>query len=83
MDPATPMTAAIVAVIACASRLVHLWITARADIRRAAVNQRGLSDRIRSLPPGSRLTERTRDRQVEVLVGGDAPREPDGGGRTT
>ncbi|MFJ3923283.1 hypothetical protein [Streptomyces sp. NPDC090022] len=72
MDPATTTTAAAAGVgtaLVCLLRLGYRWIKARAAVRRAEPDQQGLSARIRSLPPGSRLTERTADREVEIVVG--------------
>jgi hypothetical protein len=48
----------------------HRWIKARAEVRRAELEQQGLSERIRCLPPGSRLTEKSADREVDITVGG-------------
>ncbi|MFI6013359.1 hypothetical protein ACIBAG_31915 [Streptomyces sp. NPDC051243] len=51
-------------------RLGYRWIKTRAEVRRAELEQKGLSERIRSLPPGSRLTEKSASREVDITVGG-------------
>ncbi|MFJ4832112.1 hypothetical protein ACIP79_19755 [Streptomyces sp. NPDC088747] len=71
MDPAT------IAVVGAAVggfllRVCCPWFTARAVVRRVEAEQRGLLERIRSLPPGSRLTERSAGREVDVVVGAPA-----------
>ncbi|MCX5198625.1 hypothetical protein OOK31_32865 [Streptomyces sp. NBC_00249] len=78
MDPVSPLTAAGAAVAAYLVRLGYLWIRAYAEVRRTALTQQGLLDRIRSLPPGSRLTERSADRHVDVVVGAAAFKHDEG-----
>ncbi|MFI1652337.1 hypothetical protein ACH4XT_36150 [Streptomyces avidinii] len=70
MDP-TMMTvpAVVTAVVGALARLAYRVVKERAEIRRAEVAQQGLSERVRSLPPGSRLSERSADREVEILIG--------------
>jgi len=48
-------------------RLLHAYVASRAELRRTKLQQQGLSERVRHLPPGSRLLEQP-DR-VEVVVG--------------
>ncbi|WP_327350267.1 hypothetical protein [Streptomyces sp. NBC_01304] len=50
-------------------RVVHAWITGRAQIKVAEAGQQGLSERTRSLPPGSRLRERNSGWRVDIEVG--------------
>ncbi|MCT9113010.1 hypothetical protein OHB25_59385 [Streptomyces mirabilis] len=71
-----PVTIAVTAGAATTGYLLRFgvrWIKTRADVRRAELDQQGLSERTRSLPPGSRLTEKTADREVEIVVGGSLP----------
>ncbi|MEU0413572.1 hypothetical protein ABZ307_38075 [Streptomyces griseorubiginosus] len=51
-------------------RLGYRWIKARVNVRCAELEQQGLVERIRCLPPGSRLTEKSADREVDITVGG-------------
>ncbi len=55
-------------------RLLYPWIKERSEVRKAELAQNGLSERVRSLPPGSRLMEKDGDRQVEIVVGGQPDR---------
>ncbi|GAA2358857.1 hypothetical protein [Streptomyces cuspidosporus] len=48
-------------------RLLHLWVSSRTELRRTEMQQQGLSERVRHLPPGSRLLERPG--RVEVVTG--------------
>lgn len=68
------MTAAAVGSTACGCLLSlgHRWITLRAQIRRAEIDQQGLSERTRSLPPGSRLVEKSVQRNIDIVIGGAA-----------
>ncbi|WP_405525788.1 hypothetical protein OG592_40550 [Streptomyces avidinii] len=61
--------AVVTAVAGALARLAYRVVKERAEIRRAEVAQQGLSERVRSLPPGSRLSERSADREVEILIG--------------
>ncbi|MGW7071734.1 hypothetical protein ACWGII_22955 [Streptomyces sp. NPDC054855] len=65
-------TTAVAGVAACGYilRLGHRWIRFRAQVRRAELDQHGLSERARSLPPGSRLIEKTAHHDVDLLIGG-------------
>ncbi|MFF3859476.1 hypothetical protein [Streptomyces sp. NPDC002209] len=74
MDPAL-IVSAVPLVLGFSVRLLRPWITARSDIRKAELAQDGLSERLRSLPPGSRLVEKDGDRQVEIVVGGQGRTE--------
>ncbi|MFD9336285.1 hypothetical protein ACFWBF_18025 [Streptomyces sp. NPDC060028] len=69
MDPASVVVAGGTVGMGCLVRIAYCAIKERSDVRRAEVAQQGLSERVRSLPPGSRLTERTADREVEIVVG--------------
>ncbi|MFI5666408.1 hypothetical protein [Streptomyces sp. NPDC051704] len=64
----------VTAMIGTLARLAYRVVKARAEVRRAEVAQQGLSERVRSLPPGSRLSERSADREVEILIGVPAGR---------
>jgi hypothetical protein len=48
-------------------RLLHIWVASRTELRRTELEQRGLSERVRHLPPDSRLLERPG--RVEVVTG--------------
>ncbi|MGW1281370.1 hypothetical protein ACWD4V_31025 [Streptomyces tsukubensis] len=48
-------------------RLLHIWVASRTELRRTEMQQQGLSERVRLLPPGSRLLERPGS--VEVVTG--------------
>ncbi len=48
-------------------RLLHIWVASRTELRRTEMQQQGLSERVRHLPPGSRLLERPGS--VEVVTG--------------
>jgi hypothetical protein len=70
MDPMTTTAAVGVAAGGYILRLGHRWIRLRAQVRRAELHQHGLSERARSLPPGSRLIEKTAHHNVDLLIGG-------------
>ncbi|WP_331718497.1 hypothetical protein [Streptomyces virginiae] len=75
MDPALVLGAVTVA-LGYLVRLLLRWIRERGAVRRAELAQSGLSDRVRLLPAGSRLVEKDRERQVEIMVGfADNPSE--------
>lgn len=67
MDPI--VLAVVMAVTGALARLVYKVVKTRGEVRRAEVAQRGLSERVRFLPPGSRLSERSADREVEISIG--------------
>ncbi|MFJ4790980.1 hypothetical protein [Streptomyces sp. NPDC088794] len=48
-------------------RLLHAWVASRTELRRTEMQQQGLNERVRLLPPGSRLLERPDS--VEVVTG--------------
>lgn len=48
-------------------RLLHTWLASRTELRRTEMQQQGLSERVRHLPPGSRLLEKSGS--VEVVTG--------------
>lgn len=68
------VSAVVTAVVGALARLAYRVVKERAEVRRAEVAQQGLSERVRSLPPGSRLSERSTDREVEILIGDFAGR---------
>ncbi|MGW6456439.1 hypothetical protein ACWF94_11000 [Streptomyces sp. NPDC055078] len=69
MDPVTTAVTAGAAAGVYLLRLGYRLIKARAEVRRTELEQQGLSERIRSLPVGSRLTEKSAGREVEITVG--------------
>lgn len=75
MDPLTTIAAA-GAASGYILRLGHRWIILHAQTRRAELHQQGLSERIRSLPPGSRLIEKTAHHNADILIGGTATARP-------
>ncbi|MFD4865243.1 hypothetical protein [Streptomyces sp. NPDC058412] len=68
MDPAVVLTA-VTLMLGYLVRLLYRWIRERSEVRKTALVQNGLSERVRSLPVGSRIIERDRDRQVEIVIG--------------
>lgn len=76
MDPAMTTAAVALAAAGYVLRLGHRWIRLRAGIRRAELDQHGLSERARSLPPGSRLIEKTAHLDVDIRIGGTAANPP-------
>lgn len=48
-------------------RLLHIWMASHTELRTTEMQQQGLSERVRHLPPGSRLLERPG--RVEVVTG--------------
>ncbi|MGW7513125.1 hypothetical protein ACWGJ0_36150 [Streptomyces massasporeus] len=70
MELVTIVVTAGVAAVGYLLRLCYRWLKTRAEVRRAELEQQGLSERIRSLPPGSRLMEKSADREVDITVGG-------------
>ncbi|OKI02619.1 hypothetical protein A6A06_16565 [Streptomyces sp. CB02923] len=50
-------------------RVLHVWVVGRAAVRTVALQQQGLSERVRWLPPGSRVSERNGDREVTMAIG--------------
>ncbi|WP_404953104.1 hypothetical protein [Streptomyces sp. 147326] len=52
------------------AQISYQWMKVRAEVRHAELYHHGLSERIRFLPSGSRLSEKTGDSQVEITVGG-------------
>ncbi|WP_331755228.1 hypothetical protein OG936_38350 (plasmid) [Streptomyces sp. NBC_00846] len=69
MDPAAVVTAVTMA-LGYLVRLLYRLIKEWSEVRKAELAQNGLSERVRSLPAGSRLVEKDGDRQVEITVGG-------------
>ncbi|MEU6068609.1 MULTISPECIES: hypothetical protein [Streptomyces] len=65
-----PVTSLIAGLIACGGRALYVWLRGRAAIQIAQLNDHGLTRRVQSLPPGSRLVEHHADRgEVVIEVG--------------
>ncbi|MGW7328631.1 hypothetical protein ACWGIU_08520 [Streptomyces sp. NPDC054840] len=71
MDPTlmTMIVAGVISLLGLFARLAYKAARDRGEVRRAELAQQGLSERVRSLPPGSRLSEKSPERSVEILVG--------------
>ncbi|MEV7418332.1 hypothetical protein [Streptomyces sp. NPDC089919] len=71
MDPTlvTMIVTGAVPLLGLCARLVYKAARDRAEVRQAQLAQDGLSERVRALPPGSRLSERSPGRSVEVVIG--------------
>ncbi|MFJ1562448.1 hypothetical protein, partial [Streptomyces mirabilis] len=57
------------------ARLLYQWIRGRTQVQLARLTQQGASDRVRALPPGSKVTERRAGEELRIEVGaagGDA-----------
>lgn len=52
-----------------ATRLLLWWIGGRTRVQLARLRQQGTSERLRSLPPGSEITERRADEELCIRVG--------------
>ncbi|MFI2077579.1 hypothetical protein [Streptomyces triculaminicus] len=53
-----------------ATRLAYTWIRGRTQVRLTGLHEQGLSDRLRALPPGSRMThKRPHEEEVVIEVG--------------
>ncbi|GGQ40023.1 hypothetical protein GCM10010215_74510 [Streptomyces virginiae] len=63
------IVAGVISLLGLFARLAYRAARDRAEVRRVEPAQQGLSERVRSLPPGSRISERTSDRSVEILTG--------------
>ncbi|MFJ5142778.1 hypothetical protein [Streptomyces sp. NPDC088707] len=72
MDPtlAAVIVTGVFSLLGLCARLGYKAVRERAEVRRAELAQQGLSERVRLLPPGSRLSERSAGQAVEILVGG-------------
>ncbi|MFD3998911.1 hypothetical protein [Streptomyces sp. NPDC058583] len=72
MDPTlvTVIVTGVFSLLGLYARLAFKAVRERAEVRRAELAQQGLSERVRLLPPGSRLSERSTGQAVEILVGG-------------
>jgi hypothetical protein len=75
MDPI--WMGALAMLVPVSTQLCYQWIRIRTTVRLAQLDQQGLSDRVRCLPQGSRLSERSRGREVVVEV--DCPVSEDSG----
>lgn len=73
MDPI--WTGALAMLVPVTTRLCCQWIRSRTAVRLTQLDQQGLSDRVRCLPQGSRLSERSRGREVVIKVGCPSPEE--------
>jgi len=51
------------------TRLLYQWIRSRTQVQLARLTQQGASDRVRALPPGSRVTERRAGEELRIEVG--------------
>ena len=72
------VTPLIAGIGACAVRVLHVWLRARAAVQLARLSESGISSRVRALPPGSLLSERRADRsQVTIRIGPGASRPGD------
>ncbi|MFE2476127.1 hypothetical protein [Streptomyces sp. NPDC059389] len=65
----TTIVAGTISLLGLFARLAYKAARDRAGVRRAELAQQGLSERVRSLPLGSRISERTSDHSVEILIG--------------
>ncbi|MFF0549783.1 hypothetical protein ACFYUL_12580 [Streptomyces sp. NPDC004311] len=68
MEPAV-IVGAVVVTAGYVTRLLYRWINERSEVKRTELAQTGLSERVRSLPAGSRLVERDGAKCVEIEVG--------------
>ncbi len=68
MEPAAVLTAVTLA-LGYFVRVLCRWSCERLEVRKTELVQQGLSDRVRSLPAGSRIVEKERGREVEIVVG--------------
>ncbi|MGP3691317.1 hypothetical protein ACTVZO_42815 [Streptomyces sp. IBSNAI002] len=68
MDPAV-IVGAVVVTAGYLTRLLYRWVNERFEVKRTELVQAGLSERVRSLPVGSKLVERDGTRCVEIEVG--------------
>ncbi|UNO38579.1 hypothetical protein [Streptomyces sp. MST-110588] len=62
-------------VCAYGARLLHLWIVGRTRVELTRVAQQGISERVRHLPPGSRVRLRRAGEPEVVLEIGDRPHQ--------
>ncbi|MFI8265588.1 hypothetical protein [Streptomyces sp. NPDC085665] len=65
----TMIVAGVTSLLGLFARLAYRATRDRAEVRRVELAQYGLSERVRSLPPGSTLLEKTPERSVEILIG--------------
>ncbi|MER8233223.1 hypothetical protein [Streptomyces sp. NPDC094049] len=72
MDPTLVMVVVtgVFSLLGLCVRLRYKAFRERSEVRRAELVQQGLSERVRMLPLGSRLSERSEGQAVEILVGG-------------
>ncbi|MFC5959036.1 hypothetical protein ACFP51_32755 [Streptomyces pratens] len=54
------------------ARLLYQWIRSRTQVQLTRLIQQGSSDRVRALPPGSKVTERRAGEELRIEVGADA-----------
>lgn len=67
MDPI--WTGVCMMIIPVTGRLTFQWIRSRTAVRLYQLEQQAISDRVRCLPVGSRLSERAGGRETVVEVG--------------
>ncbi|MET9294839.1 hypothetical protein [Streptomyces sp. NPDC003077] len=65
MDPVVVVYVLAASIIAGATRLVYVWLRGRTQVRLAQLREQELSNRVRALPPGSRMTQK---REGDVLI---------------
>ncbi|WP_338693010.1 hypothetical protein V2W30_01690 [Streptomyces sp. Q6] len=51
------------------TRLLYLWIRSRAQVQLVELRQRGTSERVRALPPGSVVTELRHGEELRFEIG--------------
>ncbi|MFE6270442.1 hypothetical protein ACFVQ9_16870 [Streptomyces goshikiensis] len=75
MDPTlmTMIVAGAISLLGLFGKLAYRAARDRSEVRRAELAQQGLSERVRSLPPGSRLSEKSSGSSVEILIGAADP----------
>ncbi|MFI6055442.1 hypothetical protein ACIBCO_35820 [Streptomyces violascens] len=51
------------------ARLLYRWIAGRTQVQLTRLRQQGTSERIRTLPPGSVVTERRTGEELRIEIG--------------
>ncbi|WP_330342548.1 hypothetical protein [Streptomyces sp. NBC_00557] len=67
--PETVMALASTALV-LTGQLAKRWIVGRTRVRLAQLYQRGVTERVRQLPPGSVLIERRSENELRIEIGG-------------
>ena len=75
---AMAVTSLIAGIGACAVRVLHVWLRARAAVQLARLSESGISSRVRALPPGSLLSEQRADRSRVIIRIGPSTSRPGG-----